>query len=56
VLAHAGVVVRERTLYTPLELPDMSRKVKLLIALVVVVIAWRMFSSEPDVEVEYEVE
>jgi hypothetical protein len=34
----------------------MSRKIKLLIALVLVVIAWRFYSSEPDVEVEYEVE
>jgi hypothetical protein len=34
----------------------MSRKVKLLIAVVLVVVAYRFLSSEPDVEVEYEVE
>ncbi len=34
----------------------MSRKVKLLLLVVVVLLAYRTLSSEPDVEVEYEVE
>lgn len=34
----------------------MSRKLMLLLALVVVVVAWKMMTSQPDVEVEYEVD
>lgn len=34
----------------------MSRKIKLLLLLVVVLLAYRSLSGEPDVEVEYEVE
>jgi len=47
---------RERTLYG--DRPDayMSRKVKLLLLVVVVLLAYRTLSSDPDVEVEYEVE
>ncbi len=32
----------------------MSRKTKFLIALLLVVIAWKLMSSEPGVEIEYE--
>ena len=34
----------------------MSRKLKLLLVLVLVVVLWRMMASEPNVEVEYEVD